>query len=420
MAERGPEEGDKYDAWSPSPYRSLASGAAASAEPFRYSEFEPAAVYRSVGSGSQPQPLLFDAHADNQMFLNERVAHFPEEYSKLAPPALRSSKPQPMFEKPEVEVHGLSEIYEQEGPPLAVDGYLEPHYHFYSSSDGDAIVTQVVAVLSWFNRTQPDSLDFEANRRKYKIKCVLYSEGGSVRIPFNVRVFSLERETRLAVEFQRRSGDSLRFCAMYRLVLKELQGKGVVHSAEGVADCAPPRTLQVGPDEQAEDNATHTVQCLLKMLFSDCVDVQSQAAGALADLAMDQCMVSAMVDNGVVEALVNASRSGNCDVHRCAVTGLGHMTARNNTAATQTWQLGGVTSAARLCNQRATPHMQRVSMRLILNVADKVRTDIHKCKEGDESRRLFEQLTRYPPSDTVALQSWQSVQSKIGATAVAN
>lgn len=301
-------------------------------------------------------------------------------------------------------------------PPLAIGSYLEPYYHFYSSLDGPAIMRELAEALAACSAGDT-IIDTEKFDSKYKIKCVMYSSGGSVCVPFNVRIFSLEDDDRLAVEFQRRSGDSVRFCSLYRKCLQMLQRKGVTDStvSGSPASLSPMRSPEpmTGPaDPQAGEHAAQTIKCLLQMMASDCVDVQTQAAGALADLSTDVQMLEAMIQGGVIEAFVNASRSENCDVHRCAMTGLAHLSA-NDAAAVKLCQLGGVAVAAKLCSQTKTAHVERESVRLIHNVVQNVGRGIFETDDGENVRGLMQEIENFPPKCPTARHQWNDLQHKL-------
>lgn len=220
-------------------------------------------------------------------------------------------------------------------PPVALGGYLEPHYHFYSDWDANQVMINLHDTLNAFSPTEEQvddtvsfRIDCEKNQAKFKFKCTAYSLSGGCATQFVVRVFSLENETSLAVEFQRRSGDPVQFCTVYRRCLHSLKTSGCINKKSRLpqGDMFEPPKFEGPPSETAAKDAKETITCLLQMLSSKCVDVQAEAAGALADLAANPEMHKAILENSVVEAFCNATKSSSQTVHRCAVTGLANLT----------------------------------------------------------------------------------------------
>lgn len=300
-------------------------------------------------------------------------------------------------------------------PPVAPGNYLEPHYHFFTTippSQMFGFLKQAVQLVSQkanHGEKGYNIIDTNIQENQFKIKCIDYAHGSGKTV-FNIRIFSLENDPRYAVEFQRRQGCSLGFCNAYRHCLSELSTLGALNISD-----VPLKRAEVpaGPptvDDVGLQYAPETIKSLLQMLSSECVDIQLEAVKCIVDLATDPKMAASLCESGVVEALVKASSSSHCDVHRCAVSGLAHLSAKCATSAKKASDLGGVIAAAQLstCRERGTPQIQRESMKFIENVVAHVGVGVY-AKNPD----LFQTIDKRPPSDDGARLKWNSIKKHL-------
>lgn len=217
-------------------------------------------------------------------------------------------------------------------PPLAMGGYLEPYYHFYSTAAPGMILEQLHAALRDLheNPEQLGELDFEVKPAKFKIKCEAYAPNGS-KIPFAVRVFRLEdRNDRFAIEFQRRKGDPMSFCAIYRNVYNKLSGIIEPNESENVhplndTPVEPVDVPSASPVNFDSSMGEQTLKCLSSMIKSGCIDVQSEALNALVPLTTILPMAKAICESECFDLLVSHAASEYEEVHRSCLTALANV-----------------------------------------------------------------------------------------------
>jgi len=209
---------------------------------------------------------------------------------------------------------------EEDEPPRAPT-YIEPNYHFKSTSNPMALFNTIGEVL------KAAEVDFTVKLFKYKYKCVCYRSGES--IPFDVRVFSLGSSgaKEYAVEFQRRKGDVIQFASMYHNLKAVLAAKG--HVVETSRSSRPSFDMDLSdlPEDEPPTTAEfeQTVSCLVAMFNSQYVDIQAQAIQALAQLTNGTEEVKSVVFASGWSVLSSAVKSSIEDIHRCGVSGVANL-----------------------------------------------------------------------------------------------
>lgn len=305
------------------------------------------------------------------------------------------------YNSKQTQIQAQVQVQPQAQAPIAVGGYLEPHYHFYSQTS-DNLMKKVRDVLNAAKREF--HIDIEEITEKFRFNCEYYSAGGSSYIPFVVRIFRVNHRPELAVEFQRRKGDQVQFFKIYQTCMSHFNQMGVVFDP----DAQNRRESRFAPkhEEISPEQSQETIQCLLQMLSSEYVDVQSEAIQALTELAAGAAMRHALIQSGAVSLLVKASQSNCEDVHRCAVTSLAHLTSIADACAVVSKE-GGLDAAIKLASTTRTPQVQRECTRLLSNVAQTLgKNAFSTCTSEISSLRRL--------SDATAIAHVNSLMSAIG------
>jgi hypothetical protein len=258
-------------------------------------------------------------------------------------------------------------------PPSPPGGYLEPSYHVFSSANPTALMQSVLNVLA------AQQVDCEARHQEFKIKCHAYRS--CARLSFYVHVFSVGEGTskRYAVEFQRRTGDSMHFREIYRSAKRSLAENQLIERVKASSirpdqPAPPPLEAQVTL-EQVKD----TVKSLLLMVNSKFVDLKTQGLVALADLTASEPKVqSMMLESGVLDALVQELTSSSststtsasatvADISRCAVTGLANLAHEREHVCQKIAETGAVKTLLQLAKSEVA-QIARECARLLANL----------------------------------------------------
>lgn len=268
--------------------------------------------------------------------------------------------------------------YMEPRPPMTKGDYLEPHYHFMSSFECKLLQSKIKSLIKTFATRRSDVAsqqflldEWQDNESKFRFKCQACSLAGGMRTEFFIRIFTMEHSHEYAVEFQRRSGNPVLFCDVYRAFVAGLERDGAISSEVPVLKtpslAPPPLPLTQEEESVSFVHSKETIQCLLQMLESNFVDVQCEALQALAELSFNDKLQLTMVQVGAVAAFLKATRSESVEVQRCAITCLAHLTTKNE-ACRCVHEDGGVDVALGLCRSNVS-QVQRESARLLVNIA---------------------------------------------------
>mmetsp|Transcript_24809 Transcript_24809/g.27471 ORF Transcript_24809/g.27471 Transcript_24809/m.27471 type:complete len:454 (+) Transcript_24809:139-1500(+) len=289
-------------------------------------------------------------------------------------------------------------------PPTAPGGWLEPNYHFVSNSRPVALFQALQAYL------EGKSIDFTVKPAKFKCKCVTYPDGS--RLPFFVRIFSTAVPEQYAVEFQRRSGDIIRFSEIYRDAKCVLSQDGHV-VCEGppspvfVPFEAPPLDLDEETMVTAEDTE-ETLNCLVSMAGSSFADVKSQAVQALSQLTLSKDTQGIMIQGSAFELMVDSLSSNHEDIHRCAATGLANLVEGRADAAKSLQSKNAVPAFLALSRSDCT-EVVRESTRALANMGAMLKSTLAGDPPVPGLRESINQLVHSGDSKTrayaTALQS---------------
>jgi hypothetical protein len=199
-------------------------------------------------------------------------------------------------------------------PPPPPGGYLEPHYHFYTTSDPDHAFASILVNLQDINGTHTKVITTSIEKERFKM--TFQVEEGAMVVPFVVRIFSsldaIQYPNQYVVEFQRRTGDTLLFIGMYQYIYDQLEKileitsprKFKSYSSTSVFNpktdrfstynqqpYVPLRTLSTTQTDS--EGAVQTVKCLLQMVKSEYADVKSQGITTLTNLCSKNEIIKA-------------------------------------------------------------------------------------------------------------------------------
>jgi hypothetical protein len=257
------------------------------------------------------------SHKELQHMRQPFTGHFSSLNPKHAPTLIHSA-----FSQSQVEI----EIE----PPEVPGGYLEPCYHFVSESRPCHILNSLLTTL------QSNEVDFSVKQDKYKISCRSYRHADA--LTFIVRIFSAKNfkplpkpanpnNKQYAVEFQRRTGDILKFSELYRSCKHSLHLEG--HCESSRTDSLPSSRLPAPslPDNAATaDQVVDSLNCLLLMASSTYVDVKANAMHVLSEVtATDRRVQDMVLSASGLETLLESLHTKFEDVHRCALTTLANL-----------------------------------------------------------------------------------------------
>lgn len=200
-------------------------------------------------------------------------------------------------------------------PPEVPGGYLE-NTSFGSS---EAPTTLLMRLVDEFQRR---NIDTRIIWSKYKIKCHAYPN--DARVTFTVRLFATpyfhpEITDKYTVEFQRRIGCSLAFSRIYSQI-RDTIGQGGKKSSAWISreDSATTSAVTL-------DHVENTIQNLVQMATSSCVDVAGQGFMALTQLSADSRLHELLLRMGVLSMWVDHLGSDSDDIHRYCITGLANL-----------------------------------------------------------------------------------------------
>jgi len=131
-----------------------------------------------------------------------------------------------------------------------------------------------------------------------------------------------EQGKRYALEFQRRSGCVLQFSDLWTKCKQIFQDTGFMIADKNVPSTKPLANIAV---QVTDAEIRQTLRCLLQMATSKCCDVKSQAIAALCKMTAEEQQKSLMIEEGCVEAFIDAVSCPDEDVHRCAVSALANL-----------------------------------------------------------------------------------------------
>jgi hypothetical protein len=154
----------------------------------------------------------------------------------------------------------------QPRPITAVPIYVDRNYSFSSTASPSVIFDSLMHTLNELG------VDFEYQYLKNKIKGVCYPNN----IPCSFRIHVFRASESFLVEFQRRSGDVVAFSKFYSQFLATNSGSKCKQGA------AKQGVRAVATDSSTVTLDSSTVQTLVRMSSSECLDVQREGLRTLA------------------------------------------------------------------------------------------------------------------------------------------
>eukprot|EP00953_Heterococcus_sp_UTEX-ZZ885_P004419 2892-Heterococcus_DN1.PRE.3 len=358
------------------------------------SSFENEAVEEFASPGSSFEHVEEHVYRDISAVPGHRHDYLSSTLSSLAPPAL-SRGGDSFFD---AEFGNSSEVWSSPaGEKLfsgsksadtrsvaklpAVPSFLErTHFTLGSGAfNASELLSQLQSLLT------SNSVACEATPALYKLSCTSYVRASLIK--FVIRLYS-SHEGNIVVEWQRRAGCSLAYCALFRNVQNcLLEGASSVGMMDTVkaALCPlplhPPAAITTGASGALNaDNSTSVendeaaVTAVEALIESHCADTQKDGAEYLAALADAGvvCMLEHKHVTATLTAMINDTTGGEATgcTKLAAVCTLAQLCSEYEQLAPQQQQLlvdNMSTLMAAIANKRCT-HLQREASRAVNNL----------------------------------------------------
>jgi hypothetical protein len=179
--------------------------------------------------------------------------------------------------------------------------------------------------------------DHEWEPSTFAYHCISYARQAEVPFCINLYLDLNSATQRTVIEFQRMGGDGWAFLDVARAARYYLQNTDLVEGGEAVADGARKTLTEFKPPVSSEapgrDFAAvkDAVNNILNMCMASYSDVQSEAAIALADLAAQQDVQTALFEHPTAVPQIIRMLNPECTpmtaTYRCAAATLNHMMA---------------------------------------------------------------------------------------------
>jgi hypothetical protein len=263
----------------------------------------------------------------------------------------------------------------------AVPSFLERTHFTLGSGTFNAreLLSQLQSLLT------SNSVACEVTPALYKLSCTSYVRASLIK--FVIRLYS-SHEGNIVVEWQRRAGCSLAYCALFRNVQNCLtDGASSVGMMDTVkaALCPlplhPPAATATGASgtlnaDTSVENDEAAVTAVEALIESHCADTQKDGAEYLAALADAGvvCMLEHKHVTATLTAMINSNDTTGSDATGCtklaAVSTLAQLCSEYEQLAPQQQQLlvdNMSTLMAAIANKRCT-HLQREASRAVNNL----------------------------------------------------
>jgi len=218
-------------------------------------------------------------------------------------------------------IQNLSMQQSASEPPAPKGGYIEPNYNANLSPLRSPSETYQELMRN-LSQQQVDFCEFPA---KYKLNCAAYFEGA--KICFKVRIYTVSHGgKRYVVEFQRRSGNTLRFGEIFRDAMIYLYSKDLLAEGFEVPPDNLPSLSSVPRPPMHTDKALGTVKILLQMATSTYQDVRCEALRSLSEISSEEPLRVVLSKEGVVDVFLDYCSEECEDAFRCAISGLANLT----------------------------------------------------------------------------------------------
>lgn len=305
-------------------------------------------------------------------------------------------------------------------PPSPKGGYLEPYYHTFTVARPHDVLQATETTL------RDNSCDVESKPHKFKLVCATYQ--GSGKISFKVRIYRVKATpgvpnefgsgvdgvgTRYCIEFQRRSGDCVRFSEIYRAAMSALNNRGFVHVTIPPSPKSP--FAPSIPAELEVSKLGDTVKFLVQMASSEYCDVMVEGMRTLCDLSSDSSAKQTLIAEGVFDLFLSNCGNEVEDVNRCSLTGLANLAEDRPQQCTDLVSKGTVRSLIRNIKDKTcpTPQIVRETARLLVHVSEQVGRDMIQSGAVEDAHRALNELMC--SSDPVVRNHADQLKQFVGA-----
>lgn len=340
----------------------------------------PSDAFRGLSTDETPVYRSVSSHESSDISIPTLYKSSSSAPTKVSSHSSLSSYPDP--KKSGLETVKSSSYVEKESPiePPAVPVYLEPSYHVVCRAKPSSLFESLVTFA------KVNSLEFRVLPQKYKLKCVSYPLGEQ-KIPFVASIFQMEADEqgkRYAVEFQRRSGDIIRFSDLWANCKRHFADKGFIEKENEKAK--KPELPKLDDVTVTDKQIRETLQCLLQMASSNCCDVKCQAIAALSKMSLEEQIQKLMLEEACLDAFLAAASSKMEDIHRCAVFALANL-AQSVAICQSIVEKGGVSVLCSL-SRSSTNQVVRDCSRTLGSIASRLGSSV----VNDEFRETLETL----------------------------
>jgi len=264
-------------------------------------------------------------------------------------------------------------------PPPIPGGYLEPSSHLFSRISPVILFDELQNALETLSdESTTGKVDItDCEPKQFKLRCVAYKPG-EPSLTFFARVWRGEPDgkgKRYAIELQRRTGDTLHFCDIWGLMKRHFIGKDLVESARKESRGFPKKRVApvLAEIEVTPEQIKSTLNCLVQMASSECVDVKCQAIQALAKIAISDCRSKEqMACENCLNILVASIESKMEDVHRCAVHALTNLIRTSADIGKAIADKGGVKKVCELVQNTETVQVHRECFNFLESILSKL------------------------------------------------
>jgi len=363
-------------------------------------------VYRSVGGVDVDTSHVHQSHGAFGQFDADREL------------AANVSAKKGLYVNSTFEAAFRAPVEESMEPPSPKGGYLEPYYHCFALARPQDVLEAVSGNL------RDQAVDVEPRPQKFKLVCAGYH--GSGKISFKVRMYRVKPApgspvadggvdgtgSRYVLEFQRRSGDCIRFSEIYRAAIAALNARGYVRVN---IPSSPKSHLSSSVNTQLEvSKLPDTVRFLVQMAKSEYCDVMSEGIRTLCDLSADSAAQPVLIAEGVFDLFLTNSDNEMEDVHRCSVTGLANLATKREPQCKSLVSHGCVRSLIRsMKDQSSTPQIVRETARLLVSISEQVGRDMILTDEAEAAKALQDLMCS---PDPVVRQHADNLQRFVGHT----
>lgn len=393
----------------PNNYRSISPRAAAQAKPSAFSS--EALVYRSIDvETSSLAPFATNdpvyhapTGAKSLTSLKDFASPFPSSVATFPGSKISLVAPSKDFGS----FGGDASLPFTPSPPHAPE-YLEEGFFFFARAPLSVLFPAIQRLLRDIN------VDFVVKEEKFKLRCTAYHVGYS-SVTFVVRMYTVDAQfDQYIIEFQRRSGDVVHFCSLFKMAKQHLRTDGFVEGSPSPFESNAVHAVQVPPscDNDVVPSSSDTTQglrSLLHMASSQFCDVKYEAVRCLAQLSSQDGNRPALVEAGGISSLVQSMQHSTRDVERCCVSAIANL-AQTDASCQEVLACGGVSILTDLAASSPVPETVRESARALIGITAR----LGACVVDDKMKQCVGKLISAP--DPRARKFGEQLQIAVGGS----